>query len=767
MVRLVGISFAISALLTAPAFSTPPPVGPVDLRSESQLRLDGPARAAGTGYDVAAAGDFDGDALPDVLLGAPFADQPAGTHGGAYVVFGSLTGTADLASMGPAAVHIQGTRRESPDGAGPGVVVSPAGDLNADHIDDIVVGDTDTSRDGIHGRGTAYVVFGGRERTGVDLENLGLRGFRVDGAGGDHLGWSAVPLGDINEDGRDDLAIGAPFATVRGRSLAGAVYVLFGALDDTAPIDLARPLGDRGYRVDGAAAGDRTGDDLAAGDVNGDGIADLVIGAPGADADGSSSGSVHVVFGHRSRTRDVDLAALGRHGFRMDAPGAGASGGDAVAVLGDTTGDGRAEIAVGAPGAGRVSVVFGRTATSRVALGALGSGGYAISGPGIGAGLAAPGDMNADGLPDLAIAGRTADATVVFGRAAARPTDLGALGADGFVIGGAGAVPPPLAGPGDVLRTGVGSLLVGDAGATALGRERAGAAYVLGGAPPAIPRAAFIAPDAVAPGEPAQFDARVSTDPVGIRRYDWNFGDGSRPLADEGPTPRHVFPGPGTYSVELTVYNRANQNATTRRVVVVGGGAPTAASSLPTPVRAASDAGPGPLDCAATRPVRLLDVTPAGDRQVALRGVARGASPGQQVEIRLVGSGRVVARPVVTEGGLFSDVVAAPRDPARARYQAAFGGDASGSVALVRPVVLERIVQRAGRVTVTGRVRGARGAVRIERRTDCGRPFRVIRAKVRPNRAGRFTATVAAPTADRVAYRARAGGASSLVTETQ
>ena len=110
-------------------------------------------------------------------------------------------------------------------------------------------------------------------------------------ASGDGSGYSVSTAGDVNGDGVDDLVIGAP-GTVGS---AGSSYVVFGGAANLAwldfsdnlrdgVIDLAALDGTYGFRLDGVATGNGTGNSVSsAGDINGDKIGDLVIGAPGAD----------------------------------------------------------------------------------------------------------------------------------------------------------------------------------------------------------------------------------------------------------------------------------------------------------------------------------------------------------------------------------------------------------------------------------------------------------------------------------------------------
>ncbi|HET8952166.1 MAG TPA: integrin alpha, partial [Solirubrobacteraceae bacterium] len=145
-------------------------------------------------------------------------------------------------------------------------------------------------------------------------------------------------------------------------------------------------------------------DDLAgasvapAGDVNGGGREDVIVGAPLADPAGrTDAGSAYVVFSGGARGR-LDLGSLGTRGFRIDGavplpPGmrhVGSSAltsgaGAVVAGLGDVDGDGLGDVAVSGREPGPfggtetvVFVVFGSRDTVPVDLGALGERGFVI-----------------------------------------------------------------------------------------------------------------------------------------------------------------------------------------------------------------------------------------------------------------------------------------------------------------------------------------------------------------------------------------------------
>src|SRR3954462_13900482 len=188
----------------------------------------------------------------------------------------------------------------------------------------------------------------------IDLPSLnGATGFRLSGAAeDDRSGLSVASAGDVNGDGFADLIVGASFADPNGGN-SGASYVVFGkASGFAANIDLSTLNGTTGFKLSGAAADDRSGYSVAsAGDVNGDGFADLIVGAPIANA--NVSGASYVVFGRASGfAANIDLSTLdGITGFKLSGVAAGDETGWSVASAGDVNGDGFADLIVSARGA--------------------------------------------------------------------------------------------------------------------------------------------------------------------------------------------------------------------------------------------------------------------------------------------------------------------------------------------------------------------------------------------------------------------------------
>jgi hypothetical protein len=250
-----------------------------------------------SGRSVSAAGDINDDGLGDLIVGADGAYA-----GSSYVVFGQSTpfaATLALASLnGSNGFQLDGVAALDFSGSS----VSAAGDINGDGLGDLIVGAFGADPNG-SSSGSSYVVFGQSTPFAptLALSSLdGSNGFRLDGvAAGDQSGRSVSAAGDINGDGLGDLIVGAFTADPNG-SGSGSSYVVFGqSTPFAATLALAGLNGSNGFRLDGAAAYDRSGRSVsAAGDINGDGLGDLIVGASGADPNGNSdAGSSYVVFG--------------------------------------------------------------------------------------------------------------------------------------------------------------------------------------------------------------------------------------------------------------------------------------------------------------------------------------------------------------------------------------------------------------------------------------------------------------------------------------
>lgn len=396
------------------------------------FRLDGVAIDDQSGWSVSSAGDFNGDGLDDLIVGAWGADPNGGESGSSYVVYGTASNMGasfDLAGL-------NGTNGFRIDGAAAGdesgYSVSSAGDVNGDGFDDIIIGAYSADPNGA-ASGSSYVVFGTSDNMGAsfDLSGLdGTDGFRLDGVvADDQSGWSVSSVGDFNNDGFDDLVVGAYSADPDGLGEEGASYVIFGSDDWTADsgiVNLDDLDGADGFRLDGDTAGDESGYSVSnAGDVNGDGFDDLIIGARSAGNNGALSGSTYIMFGTNAGVAaSVNLSGFnGTNGFRLDGAAAGDEGGYSVSSAGDINGDGFDDLIIGAWGAdyngedsGSTYVLFGSDAAFSASIdlsGLDGTNGFRIdgdvAGDRSGISVSGAGDINGDGYDDLIIGADGAD----------------------------------------------------------------------------------------------------------------------------------------------------------------------------------------------------------------------------------------------------------------------------------------------------------------------------------------------------------------------
>ncbi len=332
------------------------------------------------GYSVATAGDVNGDGYSDLIVGARHYSNGQTYEGAAYLYLGSANGLGTAPSW-----FVESNQS----GAAFGVCVAPAGDVNNDGYDDVIIG-ADIYDLGQFDEGCAFVYLG--SPTGLAATPVWTGQADQSGA---QYGLCVATAGDVNGDGYDDVLVGAPFFDGVGAD-EGRAFLYFGTASGVST--------GAAWTTGANQAGARYGRSVAtAGDVNGDGYADVIIGAERFDGAVVDCGRAWIYTGSPAGLSGTSVWAL--NGERVND-----HFGWCVATAGDVDGDGYTDVVIGAPDADSPTGVVdeGRAYVFRGAAGGpsytpqlVVSGGQA--GARYGCSVAPAGDTNGDARADLVV----------------------------------------------------------------------------------------------------------------------------------------------------------------------------------------------------------------------------------------------------------------------------------------------------------------------------------------------------------------------------
>lgn len=252
------------------------------------------------GYAVSRAGDFNGDGRADFAILARFDDQPS-TFNANYAPEAACNGTRN--NTGSVLIFLgvaSGLPSSEPSFVyyapfpGPGTEYLDGGfDYNGDGFDDLIVGGPNWDRTGASNSGGFALVQGRPADAGGLISAICSSDLVIQGSNtSDALGRSVAGIGDLDGDGCDEVAAGAPLEDY-GQTNQGGVWVTFGWGGAGCP---AQPMmtvlrsnitnAQGGYSLAGRNQ-----------NLDGAGAPDLVVGLPALSAAGNAVGAATIIYG--------------------------------------------------------------------------------------------------------------------------------------------------------------------------------------------------------------------------------------------------------------------------------------------------------------------------------------------------------------------------------------------------------------------------------------------------------------------------------------
>ena len=297
------------------------------------------------GRALAELGDFDGDGVPDVAVGSCRDDDGGPNRGAIYLLFLQRDGSVKRAQkISDTEGGFDGVLEDLDEF---GRALANLGDLDGNGAVDLAAGAIGDDDGGVDQKGALWILFMNTDGTVEREQKISDTAGNFQGVlgGGDLFGFALANLGDLDDDGVIDLAVGA-CKDDDGGVRKGAVWILFMNANGTVKghtkiSDLAN-----GY---GLLAGDEFGSAVAGiGDLDGDGIEDLAVGAILDDGAHDDQGAVWINFLRADGTVRAKQKINDVAGNFVGNLGNGDWFGSALGTLDDLDGNGVGELAVGA-----------------------------------------------------------------------------------------------------------------------------------------------------------------------------------------------------------------------------------------------------------------------------------------------------------------------------------------------------------------------------------------------------------------------------------
>jgi hypothetical protein len=332
-------------------------LGGSNMDNIADVIMNGDGVAKSFGCSVAGAGDVNGDGNTDIIIGTGYYYS---TPKRAYIYYGgNLNNTPDVIMTGPEQYDYFSYS------------VSGAGDVNGDGFDDVIVG-----APGGSGSGRAYIYYGGTNMNNTSDLTLGDQGSNIG------YGTSVSGVGDVDNDGYDDMIIGAPgYNSGQGRAYIN--YGHPGIMHFLLPVI-----------IDGEGIGNHFGQSVAGvGDINHDGYKDVIVGAPNYKL---NTGRAYIFYGGSNMDSLSDVTMTGQ--------GIGDYFGCSVSGAGDVDNDSYDDVIVGASGfsgyTGRAYIYYGGSSMNNISdviMTGIKTDNY------FGGSVSGAGDVNGDGYDDIIV----------------------------------------------------------------------------------------------------------------------------------------------------------------------------------------------------------------------------------------------------------------------------------------------------------------------------------------------------------------------------